>query len=182
MTPNAQATATAEREPYGLTKSIEAVKAAVSIPDYLQDQGVEVRRNRAVCIIHQGGNSQSFAVYPDEDRFFCFRCQAGGDVIDLCRAVEGGEVWEAVIVLAERFGVDVRTRPPSWEPWQDKKGRRRRMIRDNLAKSYQRRYFRAYYSEYLAELDPELRESEAKALWDGLQSLSFLCADRRLAA
>lgn len=161
-------------------KSFEAVKNAVCIEDYLRDQGVELRHGRATCPIHRGGNPGAFSVDAERQVFHCFSCGAGGDVIALCQKLEGGEPWEAMIGLAERYAVDRPEKPEKWHEWQNEKGKRRRMIRDNLAESYQRRYFRAYYTEYLRDVEPEVRPAEADRLWEGLRSLSLLSAERRI--
>ena len=52
-------TTTAARSSYGLRKSIEAIKAAVTLEMYLQDQGIDVRGGRAPCPIHDGDNPQA---------------------------------------------------------------------------------------------------------------------------
>jgi len=166
--------------PYGLRKFIEAVKTGVPIEQYLQDRGVEIKRARARCIVHNEDNVQAFSVNHERQRWHCFRCNEGGDVIDLCRAVEGGEDWESIITLAIRYGVELPGRPERWHNWQNDKEEHRQALREVIAESYRRRYFRVFYSEYLRELDPEVRESEAEELWRGLKPLAFACAELRI--
>ena len=87
----------AKRSSYRLRKSIETVKDTVSVASYaatLTELHRVGRTLRGCCPIHGGRNPQSFAVYPEEGRWYCFRCSEGGDVIDLACAVEGGETWE----------------------------------------------------------------------------------------
>jgi DNA primase len=182
-----EASVTHERErlQYGLRKAIEAVKDAVPIADYAGTLTQMRSTNgtfRGRCPIHGGDNPQSFVVYPGQGRWHCFRCNEGGDVVDLARAVEGGELWEAMMVLAERYNVELYQRPSRWHDWQNEKGRRRKSLRDILGESYRRRFFRAYYTEYLRSIEPEIREEEAERLWSDLYSLSFLCADQRLSS
>ncbi len=113
--------------PYVLGKAFEAVKEAVAVEEYAATI-TELRRNRGRCPIH-GGDSDAFAVYPEERRWWCFRCDEGGDVIDLCRAVEGGEVWEATASLSLRFGVELPTRPDRWHKRQGEKAKIREELR-----------------------------------------------------
>lgn len=157
--------------PYGLRKGIEAIKAEVSVEQYLRDRGVEVKRNRARCLVHDGDNPQSFSVYPDQGRWHCFRCNEGGDVIDLCRAVEGGEPWEAMMSLAMRFGVELpNTRTETWHTHQGDKAKIRDAAEKYIAAVYQRRLTRVYAPFVLVggeSPEEEIQELEglASALW-----------------
>src|SRR4051794_9390537 len=112
-------TANTERPAYGLRKAIEAVKDAVPVETYAADL-TELRKSgnslRGWCPAHAGSNPDSFAVYPEERRWYCYRCNRGGDVVDLCQAIEGGEVWEAMYILARRYNVELPQRPPQWAP------------------------------------------------------------------
>jgi DNA primase len=162
-----------EHQPYGLRKSIEAVKAAVAIEDYLQERGVELKHNRARCIVHDGDNPQSFAVYPDEGRWYCFRCSEGGDVVDLCRAVEGGELWEAVMTLASRYSVELPQRPERWHRHQNTKAQMRDKMRMGLVKVYQRRLYRMFH-------DVGAHPEDDAALWDAMYPAAYLAATERV--
>lgn len=54
-----------------------------------------------------------------------------------------------------------------------------KMLRDVIAASYRRRYFRLY-REYLDQIeDPEERDHEAEAIWSGLWPLALYCAEGR---
>ena len=135
---------TTERPSYGLRKNIEEVKKEVTLQQYLHDQGVEVRHNRTRCPVHGGDNPQSFSIVPESQRWHCFRCGESGDLIDLCQAVEGGENWEAMVALAERYGVERSERSSSWLEWQDDKYRVRDAMHKHLADVYIRRLLRIY--------------------------------------
>jgi DNA primase len=90
------------QETYGVRRAIRVLKDAVPIETYaatlsaLRPSGGSLRGR---CPVHKGDNEGAFLVDPDQRRWHCFRCSTGGDLIDLCQAVEGGEVWEAVISL-----------------------------------------------------------------------------------
>jgi DNA primase len=179
---NEQST-TIDRPRYAVRTAIEAVKDAVGIPEYAATltelHGAE-NKLRGRCPVHGGDNPQSFAVYSDEGHWHCFKCNAGGDVVDLCQAVEGGELWEAVVSLSLRFNVDLPERPPQWFEWQDEKGRRRRMIRERMANSYQRRLFRVF-GEFLRDIeDPREREVEARRFYGDLRPVAVGAAENRM--
>jgi hypothetical protein len=87
-----------------------------------------------------------------------------------------------MMTLAIRYDVALPERGNDWRSWQNEKGRRRQALRDVLAESYRRRYFRAYYSGYLQSVDLELREAEARQIWEDLWPMALLCADQRFSA
>jgi DNA primase len=164
-------------------RSAEAVKEALPIME-LAPRYVDLRRQGgnyvALCPFHEE-RTPSFTVYADTNRFYCYGCKATGDVINLHhRCGNFVSLWDAMVSLAEEFGIKLLVRSDRWHQWADEKGRRRRMLRDNLAESYRRRYFRAFYSDYLKTVEPGVREEEAQRLWDGLHALSVLCAEQRM--
>jgi DNA primase len=166
---NEQST-TIDRPRYAVRAAIEAVKDAVGVAAYsatLTELHGVGNKLRGRCPIHGGDNPQSFAVYSDEGRWHCYRCDRGGDVIDLCQAAEGGELWEAVVSLSLRFNVDLPQRPPQWFERQDEKGRIRSAARKYIASVYQRRLTRLYAP--LALIGGETPEEELRAL-EGLAS------------
>lgn len=62
------------------------------------------------CPFHDD-RSPSFSVSPDKQLFYCFGCQAGGNVFDFVMRKDGLEFGEAVETLARRAGVDLPERP-----------------------------------------------------------------------
>ncbi len=65
------------------------------------------RRGRnlvGLCPFH-GEKTASFTVYPETASFYCFGCQAGGDVITFIKKIENLEYMDAVRLLAERSGM-----------------------------------------------------------------------------
>lgn len=83
---------------------VEAVKAAVSVPDALERYGDLSKRrgNRCPCPIH-GGKDNNLAFR--DDSFHCFVCNCGGDVITLVEKIFSLSFPDAVRKLAEDFGV-----------------------------------------------------------------------------
>jgi DNA primase len=170
-------------ERYSVRKSIEAVKAEVTIEDYLAAHDVQIVRNRARCIVHVGDNPQSFAVYLDQQRWYCFGCAHGGDLIDLCELVERHtDTQTAIVALAMQFGIELPQRPPRWHEWQDEKARIRESAKQYVATIYQRRLTRVYAPLVLVGGETpgeaiEVLEGLASALWP----ISLSLAGRRVA-
>jgi DNA primase len=164
-----------ERPRYAVRKGIEAVKGAIRIEDYARSVAAlktEGENLRGFCPVHKG-ESASFYVYTESQRWWCHRCNEGGDVIDLCQAVEGGEPWEAMFALAQRYHVELPQRPPGWHEWQDTKARIRQEMRRGLAKVYQRRLYRMLR-------DAEAQAEDDEALWDEMYQSAYLAATERV--
>ena len=99
---------------------IAELKARNPLGDAVEAAGVALRgRGRVrqgVCPFHQEDEG-SFTVYSDSERFWCFGCGAGGDVLDFVQRVEELTLPEAirrlddgtVVVSAERSN---RPTPP----------------------------------------------------------------------
>jgi DNA primase len=156
-----------------LKKAVQAVKDAVTVEGYLADRGVEIKHSRARCIVHGGDNPQSFSINPEKQVWHCFRCQAGGDLITLVQAVEGGGPWEAVVALGERYAVKLPGRSETWHKNQNTKAAIRDEMRRGLTKVYQRRFYKMLH-------DPGAHPEDDEALWDGMYKPAYLAATRRV--
>ncbi|MFT9077372.1 DNA primase [Ethanoligenens sp.] len=89
-----------------------------------------------LCPFHNE-KTPSFHVYPDDQHFYCFGCETGGDVITFVRKIENLEYPEAVEFLAAQAGIAV----PSEEPGAETASRlRARILEMNRAAA---RYFHA---------------------------------------
>jgi len=62
----------------------------------------------ALCPFHHE-KTASFSVNPDKQIFYCFGCNAGGNVFNFLMQYEKMEFPEAVRALAEKCGVDIKT-------------------------------------------------------------------------
>ncbi len=65
------------------------------------------RRGRnlvGLCPFH-GEKTASFNLYPETASFYCFGCQAGGDVITFIKRIENLDYMDAVRFLADRSGM-----------------------------------------------------------------------------
>ena len=96
---------------------IAQIKARLRIEDVI-GRHVELRpagtRLVAPCPFHQE-TKPSFSVNPEGGFYYCFGCQASGDVIEFYRAIHGLEFGEAVEALAREAGIEIRRRP-SYQP------------------------------------------------------------------
>lgn len=118
---------------------IAEIKARLRIEDVV-GRYVELRPvgNRLVapCPFHQE-TKPSFSVNPEGGFYYCFGCQASGDIIEFFRAINGLEFGEAVETLAREAGIEVRRRP-SYQP-ADGVSRTRCLDMHALAANYYRR-------------------------------------------
>ena len=95
---------------------ITALKARYPLGDTVEAAGVRLRgRGRVrqgVCPFHDE-NEGSFTVYADSERFYCFGCGLGGDVLDFIQRAEGLSLPEAIARLDGSPGLAPRaaTRP-----------------------------------------------------------------------
>ena len=95
---------------------ITALKARHPLGDTVEAAGVRLRgRGRVrqgVCPFHDEVEG-SFTVYGDSERFYCFGCGLGGDVLDFIQRAEGLSLPEAIARLDGSPGLAPRaaTRP-----------------------------------------------------------------------
>ncbi len=158
-------------ERHALRSPIEAVKAVASIENYLRVHGVEVRHGRARCIVHGGDNPSSFSIDSERQLWYCFSCNEGGDLIDLCEAVEKhADTWTAVISLAMRYDIKLPEKTEKWRKWQDQKAEIRDFNERIRHERRLRRWFRIFHRDDLATIgDPEERRAETERCWRELR-------------
>ena len=95
---------------------IPALKARHPLGDTVEAAGVRLRgRGRVrqgVCPFHEEAEG-SFTVYANSERFYCFGCGLGGDVLDFIQQAEGLSLPEAIARLDGSPGLAPRaaTRP-----------------------------------------------------------------------
>lgn len=67
---------------------VDSIKQRNSIADVIAAYGVALRESGAHLVGHcpfHEDEQPSFAVFPETRSFYCFGCNAGGDVIDFVR-------------------------------------------------------------------------------------------------
>ena len=91
---------------------ISALKARHPLGDVVEAAGVRLRgRGRVrqgVCPFHDEAEG-SFTVYEDSQKFWCFGCGEGGDVLDFLQRLEGLSLPEAIARLDGSPGLAPRS-------------------------------------------------------------------------
>lgn len=109
-------------------QTIEAVRQRVSITQVIGERVKLEKRGRShvgLCPFHKE-KTPSFHVNAEKGFFYCFGCQAKGNVIGFVQQADGLTFPEAVRSLAERAGLEVAENSSPEEQLQQAEGRRRR--------------------------------------------------------
>ena len=89
---------------------IREVRERVDMVALVQRHGVELKRSgrsySGRCPFH-ADKTPSFVVWPDEKKFKCFGCEAGGDAFSFVQRILGKSFAEAVTDLAKELGIDI---------------------------------------------------------------------------
>ena len=112
---------------------LPALKRRHPLGDVVEASGVQLRGNgrvrQGVCPFHDEQEG-SFTVYADSEKWFCFGCGEGGDVLDFISRIEGLTLPQAIVRLNGGAGCDTsaavvrqgpvnpprRTAPPPPDP------------------------------------------------------------------
>ena len=96
------------------TVDIAELKARNPLGDAVEAAGVALRGKgrvrQGVCPFHKEAEG-SFTVYSDSERFWCFGCGSGGDVLDFVQRMEGLTLPEALRRLDDGAGTVAVPRP-----------------------------------------------------------------------
>ncbi len=91
------------------TVDLPALKRRHPLGDVVEASGVQLtghgRVRQGVCPFHEETEG-SFTVYADSERWFCFGCGEGGDVLDYLRRLEGLSLPEVIRRLNGGAGSD----------------------------------------------------------------------------
>jgi DNA primase len=99
-------------------------------------------RYEGLCPFHDE-RTPSFGIDPVQKVYYCFGCQASGDVFTFVQETEGVDFKGALELLAERYGVELEREEE--DPREAEKRRRRERLLELLSRTA------AYYERYLWE-------------------------------
>jgi DNA primase len=126
-------------------ESIERVREAADIVEVVQgftDLRRQGSRFTGLCPFHDE-RTPSFSVDPTEKLYYCFGCQAGGDVFKFVQEKEGLDFPQTLERLADRYGIELAFEAA--DPREDERRRGRERLHELLGKTA------AFYSRYLWE-------------------------------
>jgi DNA primase len=108
-------------------------------------------RYEGLCPFHDE-RTPSFGIDPTQKVYYCFGCQASGDLFTFVQETEGVDFKGALELLAERYGVELQREEE--DPREAERRRRRERLLELLDRTT------AYYERYLWESDEAARARE----------------------
>jgi DNA primase len=108
-------------------------------------------RYEGLCPFHEE-RTPSFGIDPTQKVYYCFGCQASGDVFTFVQETEGVDFKGALELLAERYGVELQREQE--DPRETERRRRRERLLELLSRTT------AYYERYLWESSEAARARE----------------------
>jgi DNA primase len=125
------------------TDTVERVKDAADIVEIVSaytDLRRAGERYTGLCPFHEE-RTPSFSVDAREKLYYCFGCEAGGDVFRFVQEKEGLGFGEAVEALADRYGVEMERERE--DPRAEEQRKRRARLGEVLERTAQ------FYAQYL---------------------------------
>lgn len=109
-----------------MSDEVQEIKDRLDLVEFI-GQYVELKQTgknwRGLCPFHQE-RTPSFFVNPERQFYHCFGCDRSGDIYNFLMEREGLEFYEALKILAQRAGVELKTRPGQ----QQRREKRNRLI------------------------------------------------------
>lgn len=99
----------------------DAIKQVATVRAVLDHYGIQDLKQhgeelRGRCPIHQGDGERSFHIHTGKKAFFCFSCQAKGNLIDFVAAMERCSFRDAALRLQDWLGLAPRSAPQPPRP------------------------------------------------------------------
>lgn len=95
-----------------MTDLVQEVKQKLDlvkvIGDHLELQPSGPSRKVGFCPFHTNINTPALTVYPDQQSWYCYGCQAGGDVLDFLMLVEKEDMSTVLKQQAQKLGIVIR--------------------------------------------------------------------------
>ena len=97
------------------------IKAKVSITDVLEHYDILGRFRQKTssifigfCPLCRAINARHFKVEPYKNRWYCFKCKEGGDILNLVSKIENVSIREAGLLIYKWFKLEEREKqnPP----------------------------------------------------------------------
>lgn len=93
---------------------VQEIKDRLNILEVIQDY-VQLKKAgtnyKGICPFHSE-KTPSFVVTPSKQMWYCFGCNLGGDVFEFMKLIENLEFAEALKILADRAGVELKKPTP----------------------------------------------------------------------
>lgn len=97
-------------------KPIDKIKQYVSILDIVQKYGyIPNHKNFIACPFHNE-KTPSCEIYPSTNKFKCFGCGVGGDVVDFVQQIEKCSLNEAIKKILDMYGLNDDSDDVSYKP------------------------------------------------------------------
>ena len=136
------------------------VKENISAIDVGHALGLDIRRGRCKCPIHNGSD-YNCALYPGNRGYKCFSCGSVGDVIKLVRSSNPGMTFpDSLRWFNSTFGLGMNIDSPVDE--KRLKSAKNSLKRKRDEQAFQERVNKAHYNMYLAVLSLEMRLEEQR--------------------
>ena len=97
-----------------MSDSVKEIKTKINIADFIRSYVTLAgagKHFKGLCPFH-AEKTPSFIVSPERQSWHCFGCDIGGDVFSFLMKYENIEFYEALKILAERAGIELRHTNP----------------------------------------------------------------------